>query len=765
MSLATETTQPISSKFQGRILRTFMLVVLPLAILPIIIIASIFVMRAKNIILEQFDIQLNANSDILANDIESWLTTGNIRLDAATHQPSLQEALDQALTPGFQETTEFAARREYILTTLQAINHKRGTVTFDDFLIVTPSGEVLISSNQQWEKSNIANTEYFRTLTEASDSLAYYAPKPLTSDQLVIFTHVPYQHKESSTAHILGILNPLKLQAVLESAVDYDPNISSYIITKNERFFDIDPHKGDLRILEPSADQTEKLLPLEAQNIPGSNNNQTKAISLRTFDHTQVIANYRWIPSLKTGLVIEIPETVVFQQLRSIIPFAIAILGFLVVFLGISLLLATRRLVGPIQTLTQTVQAFRQGDWDQHVAVKQNNEIGLLSYTFNQMAAELSNLYHSMETQVKERTNELQTRSSQFEATAQVARASAAIRDIDTLLINTTKLISQYFGFYHVGIFLLDENKRYAILQAANSEGGQQMLARGHKLRVGRTGVVGYVAETGLARIALDVGADRYFFDNPNLPETRSEAALALKIQNRVIGVLDVQSKESESFSEADTEVLQIMTDQISLAIENAHLLDEGQRTIRELQSLSGEYIHQTWGQYLGDQSKAYHYDRVRVAPASQHQITSMGAIQQNQIQMRKDSDGGQILTIPIVFRERSIGSIALRRDSDEPVWTSDDQELAQEVSIQIAVALENARLLEKFQDRVTREQLSREITEKMQLATDMDDLVQSTIQDISSALSASDVVLHLGTEAELQDRLNPSSLPGDNQQ
>jgi len=178
---------------------------------------------------------------------------------------------------------------------------------------------------------------------------------------------------------------------------------------------------------------------------------------------------------------------------------------------------------------------------------------------------------------------ETERRAAQLAAAAEVARDATAILDVDQLLDETVHLISEQFGFYHAGVFLVDEPGEYAVLHAASSAGGQRMLERGHKLAVGKVGIVGYVAGTGEPRVALDVGEDAVFFDNPDLPETRSEMALPLISRGRVIGVLDVQSTETAAFSEEDVTTLQTMADQLAIAIENARLYQEAVHTAERL--------------------------------------------------------------------------------------------------------------------------------------------------------------------------------------
>ena len=143
----------------------------------------------------------------------------------------------------------------------------------------------------------------------------------------------------------------------------------------------------------------------------------------------------------------------------------------------------------------------------------------------------------------------IQRRATQFEAIALIVKAINSVHQMDALLPQITSVISERLGYYHVGIFLNDEVDQTAVLAASNSEGGKNMLAHGHRLKIGEQGIVGYVAATGAVRIARSVGEDAVYFDNPDLPETLSEMALPLRVGNQIVGVLDVQSKQTDAFS------------------------------------------------------------------------------------------------------------------------------------------------------------------------------------------------------------------------
>lgn len=185
---------------------------------------------------------------------------------------------------------------------------------------------------------------------------------------------------------------------------------------------------------------------------------------------------------------------------------------------------------------------------------------------------------------------ETQRRAVQLAAAAEVARDATAILEVGQLLDETVHLISEQFGYYHAGVFLLDEQDEYAVLQAASSEGGRRMLERGHKLKVGEVGIVGYAAATGEPRIALDVYQDVAHFAHGDLPDTRSEMGLPLKVRDRVIGVLDVQSEQVAAFSEDDVSALQTMADQLATAIVNARLFQEA-RTDAHRRALISEML------------------------------------------------------------------------------------------------------------------------------------------------------------------------------
>ena len=361
----------------------------------------------------------------------------------------------------------------------------------------------------------------------------------------------------------------------------------------------------------------------------------------------------------------------------------------------------------------------------------------------DQAILELETLQATLERQVAQRTADLTRRTTELEAAAQVARGAAAIRDSEQLLKETVHLISDRFGFYHAGIFLLDEARQYAVLRAASSEGGGHMLARRHKLKVSEEGIVGYAAGTGEPRIALDVGEDAAFFNNPDLPMTHSEMAVPLKVHDQIIGVLDVQSTEPAAFSEEDVAILQALADQVALAIENARLFEQSQRALQDLDTLYGRRARKAWQEQVARQPAGYRYTGLRVEPSSPAANSETGT------QALENAGGDQHLTAPIRLRGQSIGSIVLRQDPGAERWSSEEMALVDEVSTQIGLALENARLLEEAQRQAQREHVIREVTEQMRRAVNVETVLQTTVAKLGQVMAAPRVYVRLGTEFE----------------
>lgn len=357
---------------------------------------------------------------------------------------------------------------------------------------------------------------------------------------------------------------------------------------------------------------------------------------------------------------------------------------------------------------------------------------------------ELKNFQATLEQRVAQRTLELSAanqkakkRTSQMQAIAEIARAVITVRDMGELLQQLTRLISEQLGFYHVGIFLFDKNREFAVLQAANSDGGAKMLARGHRLRVGQQGIVGYVAAQGIARIALDVGEEAIYFNNPDLPETHSEIALPLKFGREIIGALDIQSTETNAFSQEDVEVLSILADQVSVAIQNARSLEQAQRAVREAETASSQLTGRAWKEYSeAIRARGYRYDGIK--PEALKKAS-------------RPAEDRDALTVPLQLRGRTIGNLKLKSSDTARAWTDDELAIIESTAERVALAMDGARLLDEAQKRAMREAFLSELAAKLGASFQLDSILRDTVEELGEALKGSTVTFQL---------VNPSAYP-----
>jgi GAF domain-containing protein/HAMP domain-containing protein len=451
---------------------------------------------------------------------------------------------------------------------------------------------------------------------------------------------------------------------------------------------------------------------------------------------------------------------------------------FLVISLGAAIF-TTQRLTRPITRLTKAAERVSAGDlWIQ--APEGRDEVGVLGKAFNSMTMELRRTLEGLEHRVAERTAELakttkqsERRSEQLQTVADVAHAIASITEPEELLNNVTHLISERFSYYHVGIFLID-NLEYAVLQAANSEGGQRMLGRNHRLKVGQVGIVGYVTASGEARIALDVGEDAVYFDNPDLPYTRSEMALPLKVGNRVIGALDVQSMEQAAFSEEDVALLGTLADQVAIAIENVRLFNETKNALAEMQSLHRQYLREEWSQVVIERGKSgYEYQYGKLVPIQQASNIDLWLRLENRdtsVNLKANNgdhgegfDNAEIIT-PITVRGQVIGALNLFEDEPDRDWTEDEMSLIRAVADQVGLAIENARLIEQTLGRAEREHRVSEITTRLRASNDPQVILETAARELKQALRAKQAQVTIPTISRPSTKGQSPSSNGENE-
>ncbi|MDQ2691107.1 MAG: GAF domain-containing protein [Chloroflexota bacterium] len=368
---------------------------------------------------------------------------------------------------------------------------------------------------------------------------------------------------------------------------------------------------------------------------------------------------------------------------------------------------------------------------------------------------EMKTMQTTIEQEVAQRTAELKKanalisqRAAQLKAITDLSEAIAQVQHLNEVFPAATHLISKHFGFYHVGIFLIDQAREYAVLQAANSSGGERMLQRGHRLKLG-VGVVGFAAQTGEPRIALDVGTDAVFFNNPDLPQTRSEVALPLKARDDTIGVIDVQSTEPGAFSTEDLEVLTTLANQVSIALENSRLLTEARAAYKQVQEIYNEFTRSEWSHIVNRTEQPgfrYRTGRIEMLENALHTPEIELAVQNREVatgHANGTAENRPTLAVPVKLRGEVVG--VLHIESDDPLrqWHVDEVSLVQAVAERAAFAMENARLFQDARRRAAKERLISEATTRISGVFNVENILQTTAEELERVLGGSEISIH----------------------
>lgn len=338
----------------------------------------------------------------------------------------------------------------------------------------------------------------------------------------------------------------------------------------------------------------------------------------------------------------------------------------------------------------------------------------------------------------------LNDRLRDLQATQEVSRFAASQRDLQTLMDNVVRLITDLFpNIYHAQIFLVDDAGQYAVLRASTGEIGERLLQRGHRLEVGGLSVIGQVTDEGRVIVARDIAASTIHRRNEFLSETRAELAIPLRTGTDIIGALDVQSKESGSFTEQQINLLQIMADQIAVAIDNTRLYQESIQRLQEIAESNQRATQIAWKDYMNAQ-------RVRVLSSESGTRSAAAAEDLRHLAMetgqpaigeRTPNDTIPI-AVPILLRGQVLGAVEWELRTVD--YGYEKVLLGQELVNRLAVSLDNARLFQESRRAINRERLVNEISARLTAQTDIGAILETAVKEVGQALRVPQVSIQL---------------------
>lgn len=742
-----------------------------ISLLPLIIISIRDILQTQKALTISAEASLKSNAEQTANSLDTFIKT---TLDAINIESQISVFADYLTLP--QEMRQGSIeqiRAEDLLNKLSA----KDSINIISYALVDASGNVLLDTvtNENSEK-NEADEAYF--------------PQVRFSN-VPILTEVVYDDNETTTItfanrvlgqsnEYLGILRVKYDSNVLQDiAVDSSKTATnSLVLLLDETYIRLADSRNPSLIQKSIAPLTpvDYLLAIENKrflNIPL--NEQTTYFpefedaldnaSKQPFFRVDITPNVAGDDTVAVGFMETKPWAVTFSQPTSIFLSDVQeqtqtntlLVIITTIIVAIVATVVARALTNPILMLTEVASSVSQGDLNARATIRSSDEIGTLAATFNSMTDQLQTTLLGLEQRIDERTAELQKNKLELETIADVAREIAIIRDMNTLLNVSADLIRERFKYYHVGIFLIDERSEYAFLRAASSVAAEKMLASKYKLKVGKTGLVGNVTSTGQAYIALDVGIDATHFENPLLPDTRSEIALPLRSRSITIGALDIQANVPNAFTQQDIQTLQILADQLAAAIENAQLVQQVEGTLDELTKSNRSQTKQIWLSAVNERDvPTYEYDGLQVSEIPQNLAPDLLRKLENGkpviVNSQKDENSigkeksTNTLLIPLMVLNQVIGVVGLEQDNPSHTWSDEEIAVAQAAASRAALTLENARLLDESQKRASKERTILESTARIGSAINIENILQAAAEELERVLGDSEVVLQFNT-------------------
>ncbi|HET7011041.1 MAG TPA: GAF domain-containing protein, partial [Anaerolineales bacterium] len=503
-------------------------------------------------------------------------------------------------------STAYTTNRDLVRQALRGMLTEGAEIRFSDAMLVHfPDGVVLASSDPRLEGQTLPAVQSGIISTTAIETRRVFDDALLDTQNLAFVTSTPLLFPVEPGVLLIGVNRGRRAAELLQLLQTPWEDRSPYGIGVGEAYLAIEPDSFvhvDRNSTAPLVAEAEKVVfELAARSPTGSFRAEEEGVD--------ELGVYEWLSDWDMGVVIVLPQAAVFAELNSFAPFMVALVVISVLVSMLIVAFATGRMLRPLETLTDFSERISRGEWQHRVPEARGDELGTLAAALNRMAEELSGLYRSLEARVEERTRQVRT-------AAEVARAVTSTPQLEDLLRRAVELIRERFSFYHVSIFLLDNEGKNAVLRESTGQVGAVLKARHHSLPVGSQSIIGWVTANNQPRIASDVGRDPVHLSNELLPETRSEAAVPLQVAGRVLGALDVQSTEPGAFTPEMLEVLQTLADQLSAAIQNARLAQEsaqaaerarvvstvtsqitGVLEIEQVLQTAAEALHRTLGQ------------------------------------------------------------------------------------------------------------------------------------------------------------------------
>ena len=416
---------------------------------------------------------------------------------------------------------------------------------------------------------------------------------------------------------------------------------------------------------------------------------------------------------------------------QAMIVFSLRLLPIFIIFLSFFLILGYiifYHLFEPVSQLVKTIQSWSLQERDGQILFRVPFEFGVIARAVQEIVSDYRNQINHLEEIIQEKTISLEWRTVQLLTASEVVSDVISTRNFHVLLDRTTNLFVDRLKYYHVGIFLIDTTREFAVLEAASGEIGAAMIEQGHRLRLGTSSNVGYVSSTGEARVVNESTKESMFIKNPLLPHAKSELALPLIVEGKIIGILDIYQDKENAFNQEELVILQSLADQLAFAIDNSRLHQQYSEIKRQLDKLNNQIGLNVWQTIM------------ETSPIAGYEIDSAGLRSFGWEDNVNNQD--ESIKLPIYVR----GEITAWLD----IWpitgslTSTEMDILSILADRIGQAIESARIFEETIKRATKEQKVNEFVTSLSGTLELDRLLQDAVREIGLLPNVSSAAIRI---------------------
>jgi putative methionine-R-sulfoxide reductase with GAF domain len=542
------------------------LTLLPLVLIPVMIMGGAAYLRARTLLQDQAADRLNSASQAQFEALQEWASEREQRIQLAAQRTAVREGLQELLR--LPESDQIGAPpHSTLISELEEVREREGEILFSEILIARlTDGRILTATEPEWEGIQLASLSLGAIPAQTLQSTPVFGEPLFGPSEFAFLTTIPLHVEfggQTVDTVLLGVNRDLELGKLLEQMQVFVERRGAYRVERGQTFFALAP---DIIVDLPRYSMVpESTSGIDHPIFDIAQTNPSGTSQFTTPDGEDVLASYQWVPEWNLGVVVQIPREDVFAEIATLAPFTLGLIVAVSVLTFIIIAFATNRMMRPLENLTDFAEQMAKGEWHYRVPEERDDEIGILASSLNRMADELSSVYRSLEERVEARTN-------QIRIAAEISRAAISSPSLEDLMRRAVELIHERFGFYHVSIYLLDQERQAVALVEASGEIGEALKARGLQIEIGSATIIGWAAQHKQPRLSADVSQDPLHQPNELLPLTKSELAIPLQVAGQILGVLDIQSSETAAFEPEDVEALRTLADQLSAAIHNASM-------------------------------------------------------------------------------------------------------------------------------------------------------------------------------------------------